>query len=119
LLDLGPNKKPYFETFRIREFRGESKWANMEFNVLCLCPNCHALLKHGSRDLGDIWNIAEKVLSEDIAPESVDERRGDFYIVKIKVVGKEKELFYSQAHMAKLAAFIEQTKRGKNNKQNK
>jgi len=109
-LDLGGDKRPYFEVFRIKEFRGESKWANMEFNVLCLCPNCHALMKHGGYDLSNIWTVAEKISNGDIAPEPVEERGGDFYIVKIKVAGKDRELFYSPVHMNKIAAVIQKIK---------
>jgi len=108
-LDLGGNKRPYFKIFRISETRGENPWTNMEFNILCLCPNCHALLKHGGRDLSNVWEVANKVLKEEIASDPVDERRGGFYIVKIRVAGKEKELFYSPAHMDKFTAFIEQS----------
>ena len=108
-LDVGENKKPYFEVFRLDEIRGKNAWANMEFNVLCLCPNCHALLENGSKDLRNVLEVANMVLNNDVAPEPIDERRGDFYIVKIKMIGEERELFYSPTHMNKLAAFIEQS----------
>lgn len=108
-LDLGGDKRPYFDIFRMVEIRGENRWSNMEFNVLCLCPNCHALLKHGGRDLSNVLEVANKLSKGEIAPEPVNERRGDFYIVKIGVVGKGKELFYSPAHINKFAAFIEQS----------
>lgn len=78
----------------------------MEFNVLCLCPNCHALMKHGGRDLKSVLETAEKVSKGEVAPEEVGERRGDFYIINVKVAGKEREIFYKQTHMAK---FIQQT----------
>jgi hypothetical protein len=110
-LDIGGNRKPYFEVFRLEEIRGKNVWANMEFNVLCLCPNCHALLKHGNKDLHNVLEVANMVLNNDVAPEPIAERGGDFYIVKITVIGKERELFYSPTHMNKLAAFIEQSSR--------
>jgi hypothetical protein len=104
-LDLGHSKKPYFETLRLVETQAMHRWTDMEFNVLCLCPNCHALLKHGSKDLKNIWNTSEKVGQKEIAPEPVDERHGDYYIVKITVAEIEREVFYTPTHMAKLSAF--------------
>ena len=108
-LDLGPIKRPYFEVFRIRETQGKNPETNMEFNVLCLCPNCHALMKHGGRDLESVWETAEKVSKREVAPEEVGERSGDFYIINIKVARKEREIFYTPTHMATIAAVVEQT----------
>lgn len=108
-LDLGDNKPPYFVDSRIRETHGKNPWTDMEFNVLCLCPNCHALMKHGGKMLKNIWEMAEKVLKREVAPEEVKEKRGDFYIININVAGKDKEIFYTPTHMEKLAVFIEQT----------
>lgn len=105
-LDLGRDKKPYFETLHLVETRGMHGWTDMEFNVLCLCPNCHALLKHGNKDLKNIWDAAEKVGRNEISSEPVEERHGDYYIIKIKVADNEKEIFYTPTHMAKLSAFI-------------
>jgi len=106
-LDLG-NNKAYFVDSRIRETRGKNPWTDMEFNVLCLCPNCHALMKHGGKVLKNIWEMAEKILKKEVAPEEVKERKGDFYIININVAGKERDIFYTPVHMAKLAAFIGQ-----------
>jgi len=36
----------------------------------------------------------------------VQERHGDYYILKIKVADNEREIFYTTMHMAKLGAFI-------------
>jgi hypothetical protein len=105
-LDLGRDKKPYFETLHLVETRGMYGWTDMEFNVLCLCPNCHALLKHGNKDLKNIWDVAEKVGRNETSSEPVEERRGDYYIIKIKVADSEKEIFYTPTHMAKLSAFV-------------
>ncbi len=105
-LDLGRDKKPYFETLHLVETRGMYGWTDMEFNVLCLCPNCHALLKHGNKDLKNIWDAAEKVGRNEISSEPVEERHGDYYIVKIKVADNEREIFYTPTHMAKLSAFV-------------
>jgi len=104
-IDVGSNK-PYIETYRIFETRGENVWTNMEFNVLGLCPNCHARLKYGSGDLTEIMNLAEKISNNEVAPEPIEERNGDHYIVDISVVGLKKELFYTPQHMNKIAAFL-------------
>ena len=109
-LDLGPNKDPYFEIYRIIEKRRlYGVWSDKEFNILCLCPNCHALMKHGGRDLGEIFNKAKRVADGEEAPEEVEERRGDFYIVPITIAGKQRELFYTPLHMARISAFVRLT----------
>jgi len=107
-LDL-PNKNPLFNTVHLVKIEGKHVWANMEFNVLCLCPNCQALMDHGGRDLKNILETAKKVSRGEVAPEEVDERRGDYHIINVKVAGKEREIFYTPKHMQQLAAFIEQT----------
>ena len=106
-LDLGQNKDPYFEIYRLIEKRREvGAWSDLEYNILCLCPNCHALMKYGGRDLQGVFDKARRVANNEDAPEEVDERGGDFYIVSIMIAGKERELFYSPFHMAKVSAFI-------------
>lgn len=107
VLDIGSNKK-YFKTFRIVETRRRYAFTNMEWNVLCLCPNCHALMKHGGRDLTNIVDTARKVSKYEIAPDEVP-NRGLLYTIIIKVAGKDVDIFYSQEHMNKLAAFVQQT----------
>ena len=109
ILDLGSKKKPYFEIYRIDEKSSKNGWINNEFNVLCLCPNCYTLMKYGGRDLRNILETAKKVLNKEIAPKEVEERSGDFYVVKINVAGKERELFCSPRHMETLVEFIEKT----------
>ena len=107
-LDLGPGKKPYFETFRLVETQARHGWTDMEFNVICLCPNCHALLKHGDSSLTSIVDVAEQAGASLIAPQPVRERRGDHYIIRIRVADTEREIFYTPTHMAKLSAFIQE-----------
>jgi len=105
-LDLGPNKQPFFKIFRLVETRNKKLWTNMEFNVLSLCPNCHALLKHGHKDLSNIIEIAHKILDDELAPEPVRGRNGDYYIVKIIMVGQQRNLFFTPIHMNKVTAFL-------------
>jgi hypothetical protein len=106
-LDLGPDKDPYFETYHIIEKRRSvGSWSFQGFNVLCLCPNCFALMKYGGRELGAITDLAEKTANGEAAAEEVSERKGDFYIVPVIIAGKEKELFFAPFHMAKISAFL-------------
>ena len=110
-LDLGLNRTPIFSTYRIAKTKNIHEWTDMEFNVLCLCPNCHALMGHGTPlDIKSIFSVAQMVQNHEVAAEEVTERKGDYYIIKIIVAGKESEIFYSQAHMQKLSAFWETTK---------
>ena len=101
-----------FVTTRLIEIRNKNPYANMEWNVLCLCPNHFALFKYGIKDLRGIWELVESVSKEEVAAEWVEERKGDYYIAKIKMMGEsdkieETELFYSQTHIRKIAALIE------------
>jgi len=106
-LDLGHGKDPWFMIYRVLEKRrGFGAWSNQEFSILGVCPNCHALMKHGSIDLGELWAMARRVSKGEAAPEEVSERGGDFYIIPITIVGKEKELFIAPVHMAMIAAFL-------------
>jgi len=63
-------------------------------------------MKHGGRELNGIVKKAKQVAMGDAAPEEVRERNGDFYIVNVNIAGKEKELFYTPTHMAKVSAFV-------------
>ena len=106
-LDLGGGKDPYFEIYRIIEKRRKvGAWSDLEFNVLCLCPNCHALMKYGGRDLAHLFDKANLAAKGEAAPEEAKERGGDFYIIPITVAEEEKDLFLAPLHMAKLSAFV-------------
>ncbi len=41
-----------------------------------------------------------------IFPEPVRERNGDYYIVKIIMVGQQRNLFFTQIHMNKITSFL-------------
>ncbi|AGB50726.1 molecular chaperone of HSP90 family (plasmid) [Methanomethylovorans hollandica DSM 15978] len=108
-LNIGSNQ-PYFSIYRIVETENAHEWTNMEFNVICLCPNCHALMKnHPNRNLDNILKIAKKILNYEVAPEEVKERKGDYYIIDVVVGGKKQYLYYKPIHMQKIAAFVEKT----------
>lgn len=102
-LDLGDGEDPFISTFRIVETRNKYWWSDMEFNVMSVCPNCHALMKHQS-DLTQIKEVAQKSIEGLSASQEVKERSGAYYVVDVVVAGKKKELFISQAHMAKIAS---------------
>jgi len=105
-LILGENKPPHFEMYKIISN------INSEFNVLCLCPNCNALMKYADKDLSDIYKEAEKVLKHETTTEEVIERLGDYYITEIILAGKTTYLYYSPLHMAKLAGLLSSVKVG-------
>jgi len=105
-LNIGGERDPIIWVRRLIEKNNKHPFANMEFNIMGLCPNCHTLLKYGNSNLRNIVQTAKKVYNNEIAPEEVKERSGDYYIIKIIVVDEEKELFYSPTHMQKLSAFI-------------
>lgn len=109
-LYLGPNTQPYFNTFRMVELKEAHEWADMEFNVICLCPNCHALMRHHpTRDLTNISEVANKILKGEVASEEVEERRGDYYIIDVVVAGKNQQMYFTQNHMQKISAYIDKT----------
>jgi len=102
-----------FVTTHLIEIRNKKAYADMEWNVLCLCPNHFTLFKYGIKDLKGIWELANKILNEEITAEWVEERRGNYYVAKIKMMtenGKlgETELYYSPTHMRKVAALLKE-----------
>ena len=96
----------HFDTYHILKRKNKYSYADMEWNVLSLCPNHFALLEHGKIDLKGIFYLAKNVLNQEISAELVEERKGNYYIAKIKIMieseFKDTELYYSQEHMSKL-----------------
>lgn len=104
-----------FITTHLIETRNKRPYTNMEWNVLCLCPNHFALIKYGIKDLKGIWDLVKKVQNNDISAEWVEERMGSFYIASIKMMGEngelvDIELFYTPTHLRKIVALVEQVK---------
>lgn len=96
------------ETYRIVETRRKNWWANRPFNILCMCPNCHALAKHGGgKDFGNIYNHAQKILLGEIIPVEVPERQRDCYVVPVLMAGKEHNIYFSKVHINYFAALFE------------
>lgn len=99
--------KKWIEIYRIREQQESPVWANKPFNTLGLCPNCHALLKHGGdRDLRPITRLAREVSQQSAFPVEAPEFHGDYYVAEIKVNGKTKPIVYSQIHMSYVVEYL-------------
>lgn len=105
-LDVGENRNPIVDTMRFFETRNRNAWTNEPFNILGLCPNCHALAKHGGINLENLLFLVSKVVEDTVAPEYIDERKGLYYHSPIIIAGKERRIFYSQRHMSYLSAFL-------------
>jgi len=105
-IDIGGGREPIINIYRLIEKRNINPAANMEFNILGLCPNCWTRLKYGYSDLRNIFEIAKKVTRDEIAPESIEEKMSDGYLIDISLIDKHRELFYSQTHMQAVANFL-------------
>lgn len=102
-----PNGQFYFEVFRIREEQEQINWANEPFNTLCLCPNCHALAKHGATvDLTGILEEAKLLLQQETFPIEVELFKGDLYVVQIILNGQVTEMFLTEGHLNYFALFM-------------
>lgn len=106
-LDLGSDKSPYFEVLHLFEPREIGNLADEPFNVICLCPNCHALAKYGGKDFLNVKVKALEVIKGNAASEEVNERRGNFFPINVWLAGKEVIIYYSEVHMYKLCAFFD------------
>lgn len=105
-LDLGNGKSSFIST-HISNRKHEHTWSDEVWNLLCLCPNCHALYKHGrNNDLNNIQEIALLASKNEIVPEPIEERNGDFYIANIKLVGQEKQIYYTPEHLRKTSVIV-------------
>lgn len=106
LLDLGDGREPYFETYRIIKESEMQRLSEGEFNVICLCPNCHALAQHGGLELSDIYNSVTEIINGNKISEAVPERNGDFYIFKVLLATQPVELFYTQRHINQVVSIL-------------
>lgn len=91
--------RKWFEVYRIYEPHGVAWWADRPFNILSLCPNCHALAKHGGRDMSSVYNMAREVIQGDFFPVEAIQFKGDFYVVPVSINGRDEELKISKVHM--------------------
>jgi hypothetical protein len=105
-LDLGDEKAPYFDTYRIIKESELTSASEAEFNVICLCPNCHALAEHGGIELSEILNSVNEISSGNKIAEPIDERNGDFYVFKLKLAGRAEEIFYTPSHIMQIISVL-------------
>ena len=98
------NGNNFFEIFRIIERNSEIWYNNRAFNILCLCPNHHALAKHGGRDFSNIYTFAGQVRKGEEFPREVDEFNGDFYVIPVILNGSKEELKMSKPHMSEFCS---------------
>jgi hypothetical protein len=102
------NGSKWIEVFRITEERGVNWWADRPFNILGLCPNCHALARHGGgRDLTGVHGLAQEVRQQNAFPIEAPLYGGDFYIAEVVINGKKQALVLSKVHMSYIAALFE------------
>jgi hypothetical protein len=99
----------YFETFRIKDSRGETWWNNRPCNILCLCPNHHALAEHGGRDFNNIYTFAKQVLQGNEVAREVPDFNGDFYVIPVVLNGENKQLKMSKPHMNEFVVLFEKS----------
>jgi hypothetical protein len=102
------NGKAYFEVFRIREGKSEAWWNNRPFNILSLCPNCHALGKHGGAiDFSSILKEAELVTQQRTFTQEVEAFHGDYFVVDIVHNSQSKQMVLSSLHIEYFTALME------------
>ncbi|WP_100401770.1 sacsin N-terminal ATP-binding-like domain-containing protein [Bacillus sp. FJAT-42315] len=105
-LIIGPNQY-YIEVYRLIECKEGHAWHNQPFNILGLCPNCHALMKHGQQlDLISILEEAKAFLLQETAPQEMELYNGDFYDIPCEINGEEGSIVFSQQHLNHFAMFI-------------
>ena len=105
------NGKNYFQVFRIAETKDSQRWwVDRPFNILCLCPNCHALAKYGGDlDLTSIEREAQALIDGTTFAVEVANSHGDYHIVSVKVNGSMLDLHISANHLNYFAALLEKT----------
>ena len=106
-LDIGGFKDPYFEIYRVSEIRYNPNWGDVESNVICLCPNCHALAKHGGLKLTEIKDSVADIINLNKIPEAVPKRNGDYYIFNVLLAGRSVQIFYTQRHLNQVISTLQ------------
>ncbi len=105
------NGRNFFLVFRIAETKDSQRWwVDRPFNILCLCPNCHALAKYGGGlDLTSIEKEAQALIDGTTFAVEVTDSHGDYHIVTVKVNGSMLDLNISANHLNYFAALLEKT----------
>ncbi|RDV35224.1 sacsin N-terminal ATP-binding-like domain-containing protein [Lysinibacillus capsici] len=106
-LMIGPSQY-YIEVYRLVEYKEGHAWHNQPFNILGLCPNCHALMKHGQQlNLTAILDEAKAFLLQETAPQEIELYNGDFYDIPCEINGEASSIVISQQHLNYFAMLIE------------
>ncbi|MFT5872002.1 MAG: hypothetical protein ACI8WT_000929 [Clostridium sp.] len=106
-LDLHNGEK-WINVYHIVEKKNGAWWADRPFNILGLCPNCHALTKQGGRrDISNVFVEAKDLLEGNTFAIEVPEFKGDFYVVSVKINGQYKKLKISKLHLLYFSALVE------------
>lgn len=58
---VGANAKPYCQGAHLKPLAEPHKGPDVERNILCLCPNCHARLDIGAISIDTDWSVIERV----------------------------------------------------------
>ncbi|MFI6145872.1 YDG/SRA domain-containing protein [Streptomyces sp. NPDC051109] len=58
---LGANARPYSQGAHLKPLAEPHRGPDVERNILCLCPNCHARLDIGAISIGEDWSVIERV----------------------------------------------------------
>lgn len=97
----------YSVTYHIQENRdGETWWNDQPFNILCMCPNCHAIAKEGGCDMRAIFDTAEEYEKGNLFPVEVPEFHGEYYLTEIEMNGERRRLVLSTLHLIYFAALV-------------
>lgn len=99
--------KMYSVTYHIHENQdGDVWWGDQPFNILCMCPNCHALAKNGGCDLGGVIAATQDYEKGMSFPIEMPDYNGDYYLADIEMNGESKTLVISPFHMMHFAAVL-------------
>ncbi|WP_298836144.1 HNH endonuclease [Clostridium sp.] len=101
------NGQKWINVYHIVEKQNGAWWADRPFNILGLCPNCHALTKYGgNRDISNIFVEANDSLKGDAFAIEVPEFKGDYYVVSVNINGQCRDLKISKLHLLYFSALV-------------
>ena len=98
-LEVVRDIEPLFDVYLFGEEEGlHGELCNREYNAICLCPNCHALIKQ--------WNSGLEGIIEQAKQIAASNKKGDCYKIRINIVGDQAWLFYTAEHVSKIEEFV-------------
>ena len=102
------NGGKWINVYHISEKKGNEWLTERPFNILGLCPNCHALAKHGGgRDLSNIYTTARDLIEGWALPHEIEEFQGDYYVIPIRINGQVAQLYMSKRHLNYFAVLFQ------------